>query len=93
VTDELSWSRGTPVSEFGDRSIFEGLSGESDPSGARSGGFRQVRACQHKGTPWSGGYGAEHLDRSGRLGSGHRQTELAFRQDCGPRLVARTERP
>ena len=91
--DELSWPHRTPLSDPGDRSIFEGLSGQSDPSGARSGGFRQVRACRNRGKPWSGGYGAGLVDRFGRPGSGQRQANLGFRQGYVPRPAARADLP
>jgi hypothetical protein len=91
--DELSWPHRTPLSAPGDCSIFEGLSEESDPSGARSGGFRQDRACRHRGKPWSGGYGAPLVDRFGRPGSGRRMARLGFRQGDVPRPAARADLP
>jgi len=92
MTDDASRLRRTSVSDVGDRSIFEGPSQASDRIGARSGGFRQVRACRHKGMPWSGGYGADLPDRFGRSDSGHRQAETALRQDPCQRSAGRMDR-
>lgn len=91
--DEFSRYCGSPLSGPGDHSIHEGLSGESNPSAARSGGFRQVRACRHRGMPWSGGYCSDFPERFGRTGRGKRQANSAFRQGGNPRPAARMDRP
>lgn len=93
MTGELCWPHRTPVSHLGDRSISEGPSEELDRSGARSGGFRQVRARRHRGKPWSGACGAGLVDRFGRPGSGQRQACIGFRQGCVPRPAGRADLP